>query len=85
MSFRIATKLKVIKQEIKKWVKETGRKEEESITDLISEIDILDGEEECGNLIDTGRERKCSLKADLAKKLHMDAIFWKQKARKKWL
>lgn len=85
ISYRIVVKLKTLKQEIKNWARDKGRKEEESITDFIFEIDVLDREEENGNLTTLERERKCHLKADLAKKLQMEATSWKQKLRAKGL
>lgn len=84
ISFRIATKLKLLKAEIKSWAKETGRKEEEGISDILIEIDDLDRKEENLLLFTEDREKK-NMKLMLSNKLHMEAISWKQIVRKKWI
>lgn len=62
-----------------------GKREEECINDILTEIDVLDIKEEGCSLSITNKERKNSLKSNLAHRLHMEAISWKQKFGEKWL
>lgn len=63
----------------------TGRAEELEIRSIITEIEIMDNAEGTSGLTDSDREKRTLLKLNLANKLNMEAISWKQKSREKWL
>ncbi|XP_021891901.1 uncharacterized protein LOC110810135 [Carica papaya] len=84
-SFRLASKLKKLKEEITVWVKEVDRVENGLISDLMKENGILDKQDGELGLSATDRERRNNLKLELASKLNLEAISWKQNGREKWL
>lgn len=75
----------ILTEKIKIWTKDVEKAEENDINSLMRELDILEKAECASGLSPTDRERKNSLKMELANKLNLEAFFWKQKAREKWL
>lgn len=78
LSYRIAMKLKNLKEQIKSWAKTAVREEEIYTNGLSTELDHLDEIEGDFGLSIEDRDRKNSLK------LNLEAISWKQKVREKW-
>lgn len=75
-SFRLVSKLKKLKEEIKVWVQEVDRVESGLISDLMKEIAILDKQDGELGLSATDRKRRNNLKLELASKLNLEAISW---------
>lgn len=79
VSYRIVQKLKRLKQEIKTWVNVNSKKEE-CINDILLEIDFLERNEKDSILFAADRDKRNTLKSDLANRLQMEATSWKQKS-----
>lgn len=84
-SFRLFRKLFRLKQEIKKWTKDVGKKEENRINELMQEMDTLDSFESKSMLTADLNEKRNNLRLELANRLHMEGISWKQKVKEKWI
>lgn len=84
-SFRLASKLKTLKNEIKIWTKEVGDKLKENTRAYINELAELDLREMEGHLCAAERERREAVKKELTHNMNLEAISWRQKVREKWL
>lgn len=63
----------------------TGKQEEEGTNNIIDEIALLDKLEADNCFSPSDRDKRNSLKVNLAQKLQIKATSWKQKSQKKWL
>lgn len=70
---------------MKIWAKKVDRVENGLIRDLMMEICILDKHDDDLGLFATDRERRNHLKLELASKLNLEAIYYKQKVRENGL
>lgn len=84
-SYKVAKKLKMLKVVIKNWVKQERVKGEEGINELMEELGELDRLDREGGRCREDGEKREMLRVDLANKLCMEEIFWRQKAREKCL
>lgn len=69
-SYGLATKLFRLKNERKKWTKEVGLKEEEHVTDLLSELAKFDLIETESGLDSEGKEKRNKLRLKVADRMH---------------
>lgn len=84
-SFRIARKLKAIKDVIKKWAKDEKEREREELNSLFSDLIELYTEDETFRLDDMERTVRNGLKVKMANLMSRDEVSWRQKSRKIWL
>lgn len=82
-SFRIARKLKAIKNAVKTWAKEKIEKDKMESNDILEEIDGLDYKEGVDRLSDDDRARRDYLKVKLATILKVEETSWRQNSREK--
>lgn len=81
----MAEKLIMLKNLIKKSMKEEEVKEEECTNNLLKEIGEVDIKEGEDGISREERERREVLRMELANRLHMEEISWRQNPKEKWL
>ena len=79
----LARKLKVVKEELKKWNKEVFRDVKEY--KLLDSINALDVKEESDGLSSDEIDQRREAREELARVLHMEEISWRPKSRALWL
>ncbi|XP_021890901.1 uncharacterized protein LOC110809397 [Carica papaya] len=84
-SFMLASKLKRLKLEIKKWAKEEDGRSDRILNDNLEELRKLEHLEMDGLLREGGRGRRGELKLEIAAKMNLEAISWRQKTRERWI
>lgn len=84
-SFKLASKLKALKNKIKKRTKEFRNKLEESTRTYISELAKLDMKEMEGPLCVRDRDGRDVVRKEVAYNMNLETISCRQKAREKWL
>uniref|UniRef100_A0A2N9GXN7 Reverse transcriptase domain-containing protein n=1 Tax=Fagus sylvatica TaxID=28930 RepID=A0A2N9GXN7_FAGSY len=84
-SFVLASKLKVLKEDIKKWNKESFGDVHIKKLELMKELQLLESKENQG--LFTGENRVCRLntQAELERTLLLDEVSWRQKSQIQWL
>lgn len=73
-SYRLSKKIFRLKQEIKKWTKDVGMKEENRINELMQEMDVLDRMESNSRLTAEINEKRNNLRLELASRLHKNRV-----------
>lgn len=84
-SYRIACKLKMLKNDIKEWTNEELKKEDESVGCLLKEIGELDDKESSRGLAVRELCRWDEIKMLVARHAKIEEETWRQKSREKWL
>lgn len=84
-SFIFAAKLKVLKEEIKKWASEEEGKIERRVSDNFKELTELDSKDAVEGLDEEDRATREAIKGEIATFMNMKKISWRQKTREKWL
>lgn len=84
-SFIFASKLKTLKNEIKRWSKEEKGRLMMASEEYLMELGALDSKEMEGSLGEQGRRRREEVRKRVAKLMNLEVVSWKQKAREKWL
>ncbi|CAN0929910.1 hypothetical protein LINGRAHAP2_LOCUS37332 [Linum grandiflorum] len=79
--FRIAKRLKVLKEKLKEWNSDIFKCNESEIGRCLGLVAVLDGEEESGEWSEDKRIRRCMIKLELDKLWRRQEISWKQKSR----
>lgn len=84
-SFRVAKKLILLKMAIKNWVREERLKVKEGTNRLMDELEGLDClEGDVGLSMEEGEMREV-VGLELVNRMCMKEIFWRQKAKERWL
>jgi hypothetical protein len=81
----LASKLKALKEDIKKWKKECFGDIRIKKLELMQELQRLEGKENQGMLTAEERSYRLSTEAELEKTLLLDEVSWCQKSRVQWL
>lgn len=84
-SFRLASKLKMLKGDIRKWNKEVFGRVEVKIRELINEVGEMERVEALRALEESERVRKEEANQELAALAVAQETSWKQKLRALWL
>lgn len=79
--FKLARKLKLLKEDLKVWNREVFGKLKVRINSLAEEIRKLDKKVGTGGLSDEEEIHKVDLKRELGRLLTCEKISWKQKSR----
>ncbi|CAN0830410.1 hypothetical protein LINGRAHAP2_LOCUS1391 [Linum grandiflorum] len=79
--FRVAKRLKVLKEKLKEWNRDIFKCNESEIGRCLALVVVLDGEEERGEWSEEKRIRRCMIKLELDKLLRRQEISWKQKSK----
>lgn len=83
-SFRIASKLRELKNDIKGWSKIAREKETVKFDSIMAKINELDKEESDG-FNDVECERRVEQKLQMASTLKDEEISWRQKFKERWI
>jgi hypothetical protein len=81
----LASKLKALKEDIKKWNKECFGDVRIKKLDLMHELQRLEEKENQGLLTAEEKSYRLSTQAELEKTLLLDEVSWPQKSRVQWL
>lgn len=84
-SYRLASKLKHLKRNIKDWVKSSFGDVLKSKENILYEIQAIDKKKEMDRLLPEEVLRRLSLKEESLKKVREEEIKWKQRSRCQWL
>jgi hypothetical protein len=84
-SFVLASKLKALKEDIKKWNKESYGDVRVKKLELMQELQLLETKENQGWLTEEVRFHRSDLKAELEKTMLLEKISMRQKSRIQWL
>ncbi|XP_042969089.1 uncharacterized protein LOC122301772 [Carya illinoinensis] len=84
-SFILAGKLKVLKNDLRKWNLEVFRNINDQQNKLFMELQQFDEKEVERTLLDNDRARKLTVVTELEKVTTMEEIMWRQKSRALWL
>ncbi|RVW44185.1 Transposon TX1 uncharacterized 149 kDa protein [Vitis vinifera] len=84
-SYRLATKLKVIKQNLKVWNKEVFGNLESNKMAALQQVDYWDQVEGERGLTEEELSRRKEVKDDYAKWVRLEEIHWRQLSRELWL
>ncbi|XP_021899093.1 uncharacterized protein LOC110815570 [Carica papaya] len=84
-SYVFASKLKTLKNEIKRWARVEEGRLETILKDNLTELEDCDRREMGGILGENGRVRREHLRKEIAEVMHLEAISRRQKVREKWL
>ena len=84
-SYILASKLKALKEDIKKWNKECFGDVRIKKLDLMHELQMLDGKENQGLLTAEEKAYRVNTQSELEKTLLLDEVAWRQKSRVQWL
>ncbi|RVX17539.1 hypothetical protein CK203_003885 [Vitis vinifera] len=84
-SFRLASKLKVLKQKIKVWNREVFRRLEVNKNSALQQLEYWDGVESERSLSIVETEQKKEAKDVFFKWVLMEEVHWRQKSRELWL
>lgn len=82
-SFKLARKMKILKNEIKEWIKHELKREGEDFGSIMNELHEIDQMEGMGELNEEVRNKRKRLNVNLSKKCRDDEISWKQKFRER--
>ena len=77
----MASKLKVLKEDIKKWNKESFGSVHVKKLDLMNELQGLESKENQGLFTAEERVRRLNAQTELEETLLLDDVFWRQKSR----
>ena len=81
----LASKLKALKEDIKKWNKECFGDVRIKKLDLMHELQRIEEKENQGLLTEEEKSYRLSTQAELEKTLLLDEVLWRQKSRVQWL
>ena len=84
-SYKLATKLKAIKQKLKVWNREVFGNLESNKLAALQQVDFWDQVESERSLIEEEFARKKEAKEDYAKWVKLEEIHWRQLSRELWL
>jgi hypothetical protein len=84
-SFVLASKLKVLKEDIKKWNKESFGDVHIKKLELMKELQLLESKENQGLFTRDDRVHRLNTQAELERTLLLDEVSWRQKSRIQWL
>ncbi|XP_041001721.1 uncharacterized protein LOC121247439 [Juglans microcarpa x Juglans regia] len=84
-SFILASKLKALKQDLKKWNLEVFGHIDNQKSTLLEELQELEGKELLGDTLEEVLLRKGTVMANLERVLSSEEISWRQKSRALWL
>lgn len=73
-NFKLAKKLKCLKEELKKWATSASRTQKLEIIGIMTELERMDKAEGNAGLSNEDKEKRKLLKINLAKKFNMEAI-----------
>ena len=84
-SFRLASKLKMLKQKIKVWNREVFRRLEVNKNSTLQQVEYWDGVESERSLSIAETEKKKEAKDAFHKWVLLEEVHWRQKSRELWL
>ncbi|RVW93052.1 LINE-1 retrotransposable element ORF2 protein [Vitis vinifera] len=84
-SYRLATKLKGLKQNLKTWNKEVFGRLEKNKADALQQVESWDSVEEVRSLSEVELNQKKEAKESYAKWVSMEEVHWRQLSRELWL
>jgi hypothetical protein len=84
-SFVLASKLKVLKEDIKKWNRESFGDVHIKKLELMRELQDLESKENQGLFTGEDRVHRLNTQSELEKTLLLDEVSWRQKSRVQWL
>uniref|UniRef100_A0A2N9H476 Reverse transcriptase domain-containing protein n=1 Tax=Fagus sylvatica TaxID=28930 RepID=A0A2N9H476_FAGSY len=84
-SFVLASKLKVLKEDIKKWNREVFGDVHIKKLELMKELQQLEDKENQGLFTGEDRVQRLNTQAELERTLLLDEVSWRQKSRVQWL
>ena len=80
-SFVLASKIKVLKEDIKKWNKESFGDVHIKKLELMKELQLLESKENQGLFTGDDRVHRLNTQAELERTLLLDEVSWRQKSR----
>ncbi|RVW60698.1 hypothetical protein CK203_053051 [Vitis vinifera] len=84
-SYRLATKLKGLKQNLKTWNKEVFGRLEKNKADALQQVESWDSVEEVRSLTEVELNQKKEAKESYEKWVSMEEVHWRQLSRELWL
>ncbi|RVW55159.1 LINE-1 reverse transcriptase-like [Vitis vinifera] len=84
-SYRLATKLKGMKHQLKTWNKEVFGRLEKNKADALQQVESWDSVEEERSLTEVELNQKKEAKENYAKWVSMEEVHWRQLSRELWL
>ncbi|GFZ09197.1 hypothetical protein Acr_20g0010050 [Actinidia rufa] len=84
-SFRLATKLQALKEDLKRWNREVFGRVEIRLATLTEELQALESKEQLSGLSEEERDCGGKLKAEIGRLLMAEETSWRQKSRAIWL
>ena len=84
-SYRLATKLKGLKQNLKTWNKEVFGRLEKNKAEALQQVECWDSVEEVRSLTEVELNQKKEAKESYAKWVSMEEVHWRQLSRELWL
>jgi exonuclease III len=84
-SFVLASKLKVLKEDIKKWNRESFGDVHIKKLELMRDLQDLEAKENQGLFTGEDRVHRLNTQSELEKTLLLDEVSWRQKSRVQWL
>ncbi|GFY88597.1 hypothetical protein Acr_06g0005370 [Actinidia rufa] len=84
-SYRLARKLRLLKEDLKRWNREVFGRVEIRLATLTEELQALESKEHFMGLSDVERDHRVEIKAEIGRLLMAEETFWRQKSRATWL
>ncbi|GFY91209.1 hypothetical protein Acr_07g0014050 [Actinidia rufa] len=84
-SHRLAWKLRLLKEDLKRWNREVFGRVETSLATLTEELQALESKIHFPGLSDVERDRMVELQAEIGRLLIVEDTSWRQKSRATWL
>ncbi|XP_057477777.1 uncharacterized protein LOC130765384 [Actinidia eriantha] len=84
-SYCLARKLRLLKEDLKRWNREVFGRVEIRLATLTEELQALESEEYFSGLSDVERDRRVEMKVEIGRLLMAEETSWRQKSRATWL
>ena len=84
-SYRLARKLRWLKEDLKRWNREIFGRIEIRLANLSEELQGLESKEHLPGLSDEEKDRRADLKTEIGRLLLAEETSWRQKSRATWL
>ena len=84
-SYRLPRKLRLLKEDSKRWYREVFDRVEIRLATLMEELKALESKETSPRLFEVERARRVEMKAEIRRLLMAEETSWRQKSRATWL